>query len=192
MKPSFLFSLLLLAVFFLSSSSYPCLAQESGRFQGNIKGSGLGIYWTQHHTADISLGWRFNDKRYLGIGTGCHWIKPFARGANEEPLDFDFVPAIPVFADYVRYFPFARHPQNSFFLGLEGGAAWYLKALPENSRYPNDKLVPYLNGKLGFDFGIGNRFGINVGLNLIWGLGHGVGLSSEGGHGLAAMVGFRF
>ena len=164
MKHSYLLSVLLLAVFFLSSSSYSCLAQESGRFQGNVKSSGFGIYWGQHHTADISLGWRFNEKRYLGMGTGYHWIMPFAHGPHDVPIDFDYEHAIPVFADYVRYFPFTRHPRKA----------------------------PYLNGKLGFDFGIGNRFGINVGLNLIWGLGHGVGLSSEGGHGLAAMVGFRF
>ena len=107
-------------------------------------------------------------------------------------MKYAYEHAIPVFADYVRYLPFARHPRNAFFLGMEGGAACYLKARPENTRHPNDKMVPYLNGKLGFDFGVGKRFGINVGLNLIWGLGHGIGLSSEGGHGLAAMVGFRF
>ena len=115
------------------------------------------------------------------MGTGYHWIMPFAHGPHDVPIDFDYEHAIPVFADYVRYFPFTRHPRNAFFLGMEGGAAFYLKARPENTRHPNDIMAPYLNGKLGFDFGIGNRFGINVGLNLIWGLGHGVGLSSEGG-----------
>ena len=166
--------------------------QESGRFQGNVKGSWYGIFWDHHALADISLGWRFNEKRYLGLGTGCHWIKPIAYGPNQEPLDFDYEPAVPLFADYVRYFPFARHPRNAFFLGMDCGAAWYLKARPENCRHPEDKIVPYVNGKLGFDFGISQHFGVNVGLNLIWGLGHGAGLSSEGGHGLAAMVGFRF
>lgn len=191
MRQIVVFSVLLLA-FFLPGTSNICAARGAGRFQGIVKGSAPGIYWDPHFTADVSLGWRFNEKRYLGAGTGCHWIKPFGRGPHDEPLDFDYVPALPIFADYVRYFPFAKHPRNAFFLGMEGGAAWYLKALPEKSTHPNDKMVPYLNGKLGFDFGISDRFGIHAGLNLIWGCGHGVGLSSEGGHGLAATLGFRF
>jgi hypothetical protein len=182
----------LLAVMLLLGAQVHCPAQERSHFQGNIKATGLGIYWDSHYLADLSLGWRFNEKRYLGVGSGCHWVMPFARGPHGEIVDVGLIPAVPVFADYVRYFPFSRHPRSAFYLGLEAGAAWYLAALPAETRHPDDKFFPYWNGKLGFDFGIYRNLGVNVGLNLISGCGHGFGLSGEGGHGLALSVGFRF
>jgi hypothetical protein len=194
MKHFFLSTCFLLAVLLLSGVSNNCLAQETGHFQGNVKANitHVGIFWDQHYTADICLGWRFNEKQFLGVGTGYHWLKPFARGENHSIVDVDYVPAIPVFADFTRYFPSSKRPGNSFYLGLEGGAAWFLKPLPSESRHPEDKIVPYLNGKMGYDFGISDRLGLSVGLNLIWGCGHGFSLSSEGGHGLAATLGLRF
>lgn len=167
----------------------PCTASSRGHFQGNVKGSALpGIYWDPHYTADLSLGWRFNEKRFLGLGTGCHWLK---RTSSDGP-DYSngFVPAIPLFADYTRYYPFSKHQQNSFYLGMEAGGAFFIKKLPLTT--DTQRLFPYLNGKLGFDFGIHNNLGVNVGLNLIWGCQQGFSLTGGGGHGIAMTVGFRF
>ena len=187
--------ILILTALFLLGSSYMCSAQDIGRFQGNIKGSMLGVYWDPHFMADISLGYRFNEKRYIGLGTGCHWI-----GADYSYLSSSdsqkvaeqngFVPAIPLFADYVRYFPFAKHPRNSFFLGIEAGGACYLKGAPLKS--DTTRMFPYLNGKLGFDFSIYKNLGVIVGFNVVWGCQKGMTLTGGGGHGVALDVGFRF
>ena len=179
--------LLILSVLLLAGS-VSVLAQDSGHFQGGVKGSAFpGIYWDPHFTADISLGWRFNEKRYLGVGTGCHWLK---RASGESGQSNGFVPAIPLFVDYVRYYPFARHPRNAFFLGMEAGGAYYVKDLPLTT--DTARMLGYLNGKLGFDFSIYKNLGFNVGLNLIWGCQKGMTLTGGGGHGLALTVGFRF
>ena len=183
-------TLLLLAVLTALSTCFTSFATSSrGHFQGNVKGSALpGIYWDPHYTADFSLGWRFNEKRFLGLGTGCHWLK---RTSSDGP-DYSngFVPAIPLFADYIRYYPFAKHQRNSFYLGMEAGGAYYIKKLPLTT--DTQRLFPYLNGKLGFDFGIHNNLGVNVGLNLIWGCQQGFSLTGGGGHGIAMTVGFSF
>ena len=179
---------LFLVSVFLVAAAFCCLAQES-RFQGNIKGSALpGIYWDPHYTADISLGCRFNAKRYLGIGTGCHWI---CEADSTDPDNSNgFVPAIPLFVDYIRYFPFSRHPRHSFFMGMEAGGAYYVKDLP--LKYETSRILPYMNGKIGFDFGICGNVGLNVGFNLIWGCYKGMTLTGGGGHGVAMTFGIRF
>lgn len=193
MKPLHLL-LGLLAASLMMEATITCNAQETGRFQGNIKGSALpGIYWDPHFMADISLGYRFNEKRYLGLGTGCHWIdSDFNSALSSESSKIDewygFIPAIPLFADYVRYFPFVKHPLNAFFLGMEAGGAYYINETTHNTK----RLFPYLNGKLGFDFSIYKNLGVNVGFNLVWGCQKGMTLTGGGGHGIALDFGFRF
>ena len=180
----------LLTASLLLGASSVCAAQDKGHFQGNLKGSALpGIYWDPHYTADLSLGWRFNEKRFLGLGTGCHWIK---ESYHDDPdiRSNGFVPAIPLFADYIRYFPFAKHPRNAFYLGMETGGAYYVDKLPLKSE--TRRMFPYLNGKLGFDFSIYRNLGVNVGLNLIWGCYNGITIGDGGGHGIALTAGFRF
>ena len=182
-----LFSLLTVAL--LLGAMISSSAQEKGHFQGNLKGSALpGIYWDPHYMADLSLGWRFNEKRFLGVGTGCHWIKQW--DDSDPNRSNGFVPAIPLFADYVRYFPFAKHPRNAFYLGMEAGGACYVNELPLKGQ--TKRLFPYLNGKLGFDFSIYKNLGVNIGCNLIWGCYQGLSMTGGGGHGIALTAGFRF
>ena len=179
----------LLTITLLLGATTSSSAQDKGHFQGNLKGSALpGIYWDPHYMADLSLGWRFNEKRFLGVGTGCHWIKQW--DDSDPSRSNGFVPAIPLFADYVRYFPFAKHPRNAFFLGLETGGAYYVNELPLKGQ--TKRLFPYLNGKLGFDFSIYKNLGVNIGCNLIWGCYHGMSMTGGGGHGIALTAGFRF
>lgn len=65
----------LLTVALLLGAMISSFAQEKGHFQGNLKGSALpGIYWDPHYMADLSLGWRFNEKRFLGVNIGCNLI----------------------------------------------------------------------------------------------------------------------
>lgn len=179
----------LLTVALLLGAMISSSAQEKGHFQGNLKGSALpGIYWDPHYMADLSLGWRFNEKRFLGVGTGCHWIKQW--DDSDPNRSNGFVPAIPLFADYVRYFPFAKHPRNAFYLGMEAGGACYVNELPLKGQ--TKRLFPYLNGKLGFDFSIYKNLGVNIGCNLIWGCYQGLSMTGGGGHGIALTAGFRF
>ena len=179
----------LLTISLLLGATISGSAQDKGHFQGNLKGSALpGIYWDPHYMADLSLGWRFNEKRFLGVGTGCHWIKQW--DDSDPNRSNGFVPAIPLFADYVRYFPFAKHPRNAFYLGMEAGGACYVNELPLKGQ--TKRLFPYLNGKLGFDFSIYKNLGVNIGCNLIWGCYQGLSMTGGGGHGIALTAGFRF
>ena len=179
----------LLTISLLLGATISGSAQDKGHFQGNLKGSALpGIYWDLHYMADLSLGWRFNEKRFLGVGTGCHWIKQW--DDSDPNRSNGFVPAIPLFADYVRYFPFAKHPRNAFYLGMEAGGACYVNELPLKGQ--TKRLFPYLNGKLGFDFSIYKNLGVNIGCNLIWGCYQGLSMTGGGGHGIALTAGFRF
>ena len=181
--------LLILAIACIAPVFLGATEQPKGHFQVNLKGNAIpGIYWDTHFAADLSLGWRFNEKRFLGLGTGCHWIRD---NVSADPdCTNGFVPAIPLFADYIRYYPFAKHPRNSFFLEMEAGGAYYVDNLPLKSE--TKRVFPYLNGKLGFDFSIYRNLGVNVGLNLIWGCYNGITIGDGGGHGVALTAGFRF
>ena len=169
----------LLVVSLMLGVAIACPAQDMGRFQGTLKGSALpGIYWHPHYTADVSFGYRFNEKRYVGFGTGYHMIRQYH---DPDPrVSNGFVPAIPLFVDYVRYIPSSKHPRNSFFLGMEAGGGYYVKDTPLTS--DTKHTFGYVNGKMGFDFSVSKNLGVILGCNLIWG----------GGQGLALTAGFRF
>lgn len=158
--------------------------QESGRtrFQGNLKVNGYGAYWHPHTMVDASFGCRFNEKRFLGLGSGYHL---FSRYYDANPDESNgLVPAVPVFADYIRYFPFAKHPRHALYLGLEAGGAYCVGQLP--LKHETKRYLPYANGKAGFDFGLGKCFGLTVGLNFV------CDYYTDFGLGLGVNFGFRF
>lgn len=155
------------------SSPESAHAQEAGRMQYGVKGSFLGIYMGSHYTSDFTAGWRFNNRHYLGGGTGCHWIEGMDK--SDPFLENGIVPAIPLYADYTSYFQFKKNQGHSFYLGCEAGAAFYPGKLPMKNC--NDRVTPYLNAKLGLDFTVYRNFGLNFGLNVIFSEGSGLGLN---------------
>lgn len=152
--------------------------EEGGRMQYGVKVGAAGFWYQTHTCYDASAGWRFNEIRYLGLGTGLHRVAIYddADPDNENGV----VPSIPLYVDYIHYTPFRHHRQHSFYCGLEAGGGIYLDKLPLKDS--TSRLYPYLNGKIGLDFAISNRVGFNFGLNLL--------LSDASGLGVAA--GLRF
>ena len=155
-----------------------CLAQtegeEKGHLQYGIKAGGGGFFYQSHTYYDASMGWRFNSKRYLGLGTGLHNIDiaDDADPSNENGV----VPSIPLYIDYIHYLPFRHYHQHSFTFGLEAGGGIYLDKLPLKDC--SNRLYPYVNAIMGMDFAISKHVGLDIGLNLIVSDASGLGLTA--------------
>lgn len=167
MKSKFLIIVLLLALFPSITS-----AQERGHMQYgvNLRGSGI---MSLHAATDILTGWRFNEKRYLGIGTGMHYVE--IGGDSDDIIRNGIVPAIPLYLDYRRYVQARRNPRHSRYFGIEGGGMVYVDELPTTDKY-STRIVPLIGVKLGHDYIIRNNFSIYYGWNFVISEASGIGL----------------
>ena len=111
-----------------------------------------------------SLGYRFNPKRYLGLGCGVSWQEGFNTNLLIEsyPPTNGVLNSFPIFVDYVRNFQFKRNRRHGFLLGAEAGVTWF-----DTPIFPDDNYVlnPHLLLKMGFDVSVVKKFGVVFGLN---------------------------
>lgn len=130
MKRAVIFLLLLLTL--------PACAQEKGHMQFGARLDLIGIGFNSYSTINATAGWRFNRRNYLGIGTGCHLIDVYTDASPS--VDNGLTASIPVYADYVHYFPLKRE-KNSFYLGTEAGMTIYPGKLP--TKDDDNRIDPY-------------------------------------------------
>ena len=143
----------------MALAQYP----ENGRWQFGVKrGKSLGILSEESHY-HVMAGWRFDRKRYLGLLSG---VQLSDVGCDADPSkENGMVPFVPLALDYVRYVPFRKYyPDHSFFYGVVAGAGWYTDKLPLKD--DNTRCLPFFQFKLGLDFRIYKRLGVNFGLHL--------------------------
>ncbi len=153
MKQAIIFILLMLAV--------PAFAQEEGRMQFGVRVDLSDLGFNAYSTLDATAGWRFNRRNYLGIGTGCHIIDVYTDAAPW--VDNGSTPSIPIYADYVHYYPL-KNDRNSFYIGAEAGMTIYPDKLPTTD--DDGRIDPYYSLKIGWDFTLKNRFGLYFGPSL--------------------------
>lgn len=154
MKQTIIFLLIMLAA--------PAFAQGDGRMQYGVRIDVVSAGINAYDTYNITAGWRFNRKNYLGIGTGCHVIDTYTDA--DPSLDNGPTASIPIYLDYVHYFPFKKHNRNSFFLGIEAGPTFYLSKLPtKDDDGRHDVFQCY---KMGWDYTLSNRIGLFFGPSL--------------------------
>ncbi|MCR5130629.1 MAG: hypothetical protein K6C10_04105 [Prevotella sp.] len=137
---------------------------EYGGMQYGVKvGTSAGIHCTERHI-DVSAGWRFNRKHYLGIGTGYQQtdITDDADPTNGNGK----VAFIPLYADYTYYLPFNAHSNDSFLLGVEAGGGYYPDKTPCKENYDN-RFSPIIKAKIGLDFHIVKTLNLNVALGVL-------------------------
>ena len=110
----------------------------------------------------VSLGYRFNPKRYLGLGCGASWQKGYNMNYPGVPPTTGIHNSFPIFVDYVRNFQFKRNRRHGFLLGAEAGVTWF-----DTPIFPDENYVlnPHLLLKMGFDVSVVNKFGVVFGLN---------------------------
>lgn len=152
--------------------------QEKGHMQYGINLNGTGFFYQIYTAVDVTAGWRFNDQRFLGLGTGRHRVE--IDDDAEPDNNNGTVTAIPLYLEYLRYFQFKKHPQSAFVLGVDAGGRLYTDRTPWKS--DPEKVVPLLTAKLGFDFAVSKYFGLTLGLNAT--------ISDAGG--IGANIGLRF
>ena len=153
MRQAIIFLIFLLAV--------PAFAQEEGRMQFGVRVDVLRLGFNDYDTYNATAGWRFNRRNYLGIGTGCHVIDLY--NDADPRLDNGPIPSIPLYADYVHYYPL-KNDKHSFYLGAEAGMTIYPGKLPVKN--DNSRVDAYYSLKMGWDFTLKNRFGIFFGPSL--------------------------
>ncbi len=159
------FSTFLLTVLFVI---FPPKAEaqtiEYSRLQYGVKaGTSVGIHCKERHI-DVSVGWRFNRKHYLGIGSGYQQTDIYD---DADPTnDNGKVPFIPLYADYTYYLPFNAHSNNSFLFGVEVGGGYYPDKTPCKENYDN-RFSPIIKAKIGIDFHIVKTLNLNVGLGAL-------------------------
>ena len=166
MRSKFLIIVLLLALFPSVAS-----AQEQGRMQYGVNLRGNIHFFQAHSATNFMAGWRFNEKRYLGLGTGLDFVYI---SSDEDPSNGK-VPAIPLYLDYRRYVKAKRNPRHSRYFGIEGGGMVYVDELPTTDEY-STRIVPLIGVKLGHDYIIRNNFGIYYGWNFVISEASGIGL----------------
>lgn len=116
-----------------------------------------------HQSVDISAGWRFNEKRFLGLTSGLEFIEDaHLDGAYDTNGE---VPAIPLMVKYVRYKAFRKHPRHSLYFSAAVGGKIYLDDLPCSE--VRHRINPMDMLSMGLDFSIGKRVGLTCGLALI-------------------------
>ena len=151
-------SVILFLIFLLA---VPAFAQEEGHMQYGLRADLLRIGFNDYDTFNVTGGWRFNRRNYLGIGTGCHVIDVYTD--SDPSVDNGPTLSVPLYADYVHYYPL-KNDKNSFYLGAEAGMTIYPDKLP--TKNDDGRIDPYYSLKLGWDFTLKNSFGIFFGPSL--------------------------
>jgi hypothetical protein len=114
-------------------------------------------------SGDVSLGWRFNRKNYVGIRAG------FGKGStykDDSGSNYNYN-GIPLLADYIHYFPVGKSSRNSFFIGGEAGPVFqhYTEEFKEEDQKDMSKndSCPFAGFMFGFEFAMGKPY-ITIGL----------------------------
>ncbi|MBE6332978.1 MAG: hypothetical protein E7070_11910 [Bacteroidales bacterium] len=132
-----------------------------------------------HYTA--TANWRFSRKRQLGMGLGCQIVEKYIDDEDERgDMNNGHVPFLPIFVDYERYNPFRHHKAHSFLFGLDLGTGYY----PDKTltKEDTDRWMPFCRGKIGVDFSVYKRLGLQVTADAL--------ISEFGGVGLSAAIRF--
>ncbi len=124
MSPHLKFKLIIIT-FLLCLFSMACNGKDFHGFQSSVT---FGI----NESLDVgsrrltaSLGYRFNPKRYLGLGCGASWQEGYNMMYPGIPPTTGIHNSFPIFVDYVRNFQFKRNRRHGFLLGVEAGVAWF-------------------------------------------------------------------
>ena len=173
MKKTLIICLILALLSQLSSS-----AQDRGRFQGIASVNTFKLVGDVHCPINLSMGWRFNNNVYAGLGSGVH-ILQHVHPNFAGPL----TTAIPFFADIVAY---NGSYSTSPFFGLEIGGLCETDKSACNLE-GHHMLRPWLNGKVGVDIGLTRDFGIMIGVSGIY-----VPAGKDSEYALSSVLGFRF
>lgn len=156
--------------------------EQQGHIQYGVKAVAAGFFYQTQTNVDVSVGWRFNQARYLGLGTGWHRVELyddagyFAEDGSYYDDNNGRVPAVPLYIDYMRYFVSRRHPCNALYIGTELGVGVYVDKLP--LKHYDSYFFPYLDLKIGWDFTVHNNIAFNVGFNTIFPVPGGIGVSA--------------
>ena len=143
--------------------SMACNGKDFHGFQSSVTFSRDESLWVKSKRLTASLGYRFNPKRYLGLGCGVSWQEGFNTNLIESyPPTNGVLNSFPIFVDYVRNFQFKRNRRHGFLLGAEAGVTWFDKPIFPNENYV---LNPHLLLKMGFDVSVVKKFGVVFGLN---------------------------
>lgn len=189
MKKVLLFWVMLL----LAGSMYAQSAAEDVKgFQWGVSARAEFVNWVHSQiSANLSLGYRFDRRNYVGVRTGYAFKGKTYVDADPGTYYYRGIPAI---AEYTHYFPVGRTKMHSIFLGAEGGCtfAHYYNgfgctweetegATQRRQVYnttPVTKVIPFAGVKSGLDFNIADfthlQFGIIVSY---WGYGVMAGLT---------------
>lgn len=139
--------------------------QTKKEMQYNVRYTAGLMFFETHRAVDVSIGYRLNDKRHLGIGTGLHWVE-ITDDADPERSNGE-VTGIPVFVDYTRYLPLRHHQSNSFYFGIDGGVLIYTGKTPlkDDKDDPESRAVPLINGRIGWEITLHDRLALDLGFN---------------------------
>ena len=162
MTSSMKFKLTIITVL-LCLFSMACNGKDFHGFQSSVTFSRDESLWVKSKRLTASLGYRFNPKRYLGLGCGVSWQEGFNTNLIPSyPPTNGVLNSFPIFVDYVRNFQFKRNRRHGFLLGAEAGVTWFDKPI-----FPNEDYVlnPHLLLKMGFDVSVVKKFGVVFGLN---------------------------
>ena len=162
MTSSMKFKLTIITVL-LCLFSMACNGKDFHGFQSSVTFSRDESLWVKSKRLTASLGYRFNQKRYLGLGCGVSWQLGYNADLRPNyPVTNGVLNSFPIFVDYVRNFQFKRNRRHGFLLGAEAGVTWFDKPIFPNENYV---LNPHLLLKMGFDVSVANKFGVVFGLN---------------------------
>ena len=162
MTSSMKFKLTIITVL-LCLFSMACNGKDFHGFQSSVTFSRDESLWVKSKRLTASLGYRFNQKRYLGLGCGVSWQLGYNADLRPNyPVTNGVLNSVPIFVDYVRNFQFKRNRRHGFLLGAEAGVTWFDKPIFPNENYV---LNPHLLLKMGFDVSVVNKFGVVFGLN---------------------------
>ncbi len=161
MPPLLKFKLIIITVL-LCLFSMVCNGKDFHGFQSSVTFSRDESLWAGSKRLTASLGFRFNPKRYLGLGCGVSWQEGYNMMYPGIPPTTGIHNSFPIFVDYVRNFQFKRNRRHGFLLGAEAGVTWF-----DTPIFPDDNYVlnPHLLLKMGFDVSVVKKFGVVFGLN---------------------------
>ena len=157
---------------------------DEGHMQYNVRA--YKSFFNSSRGFSVGAGWRFNQKRLLGIGAGLHFFNDIiseigdAFEGVEDEKDYTFK-SIPIFVDYTRYFKTYRKRKQRY-LGVEMGGNVYAGEIPEDG----SRVSFYVRPKAGLDFTFNKHFGMNVGLS------YNIVNSSAGNAAICVDAGFKF
>ena len=102
--------------------SMACNGKDFHGFQSSVTFSRDESLWVKSKRLTASLGYRFNPKRYLGLGRGVSWQLGYNADLRPNyPVTNGVLNSFPIFVDYVRNFQFKRNRRHGFLLGAEAG-----------------------------------------------------------------------